>query len=206
VKDFCIEMYVRAATATISGMLLCVRYKKQFDYFLQRLYDSLISLITPRFYVFFDEYSMPFPAHNINLDRFLAAEPTLVYNVETSAFFPYLPNVSFADMLVKYKANPLPILSLEIIDNYGNSIRDLTGFVEDIRYIHVDNSSAPTVADIVAAWSVTNAIPIDRSRFRIRYFTEDGDELEVPLKETIQVPVTVPVQVPIPTSELDMVD
>ena len=186
-------MYVRAATYAISGVLLCSRYKKQFDFFLQRLYDAILYAMSPRFYVFFDEYSIPFPAHSVNLDATLSAKPNLVYNVEMSVFFPYLPNVSFADMLTKYKSNTLPILSLEIIDKNGTAVRDLTEFIENIRYIYVENHFAPTVSDIIAAWSVSNAIPIDRTLFRVRYITLEGDEVDSSLmdaSELAEEPVT----------------
>ena len=149
--------------------------------------------MSPRFYVFFDEYSIPFPAHSVNLDATLSAKPNLVYNVEMSVFFPYLPNVSFADMLTKYKSNTLPILSLEIIDKNGTAVRDLTEFIENIRYIYVENHFAPTVSDIIAAWSVSNAIPIDRTLFRVRYITLEGDEVDSSLmdaSELAEEPVT----------------
>ena len=176
-------MYFKAATCAISGMLLCVRYKKQFDSFLQRLYNCMNSLVNPIFYVFFDEYSMPFPAHSLNLDRTLAATPTLVYNADTSVFFPYFPNMSFAEVLAQHKPVALPILSLEIIDASGRCVRDLTGFIETVRYVHIVNYPAPAISDIIAIWSVTNSIPVDRDRFRIRYITTDGDEVDVPLTD-----------------------
>lgn len=177
-------MNAQIVTCALSGVLLCTRYRKQFDSFLQRLCASLNYLTTPMFYIFFDEYSMPFPAYSLHFDRLIGAEPTVVYNADASVFFPYHETLSFADILARYKAVPFPILSMEIVDSSKQCVRDITGFIETIRYIHIPNYAAPTISDIVAAWSVINSIPIDRDKFRVRYITVDGDELDVSLTDT----------------------
>ena len=127
---------------------------------------------------------MPFPAHSLILDRNIGPEPILVFNAETSLFFPYIPNTSFNEMLAQHRPIPLPILSLEIFEVDGDYVRDLSGFNENIRYISMEGHKPPVISDIVSAWIVTNMIPINRSRFRVRYLTDEGVERIVSLLDT----------------------
>ena len=176
--------YAPIATFIISSALLCVRSKSRIDSFLQRLSSCLNSLISPRFFLFFDEYSMPFPAHSLILDRNIGPEPILAFNADTLMFFPYIPEMSFNDIVAQHKPIALPILSLEIFEVDGDYVRDLSGFNENIRYIPTAGHKPPVISDVVSAWIVTNMVPIDRSRFRVRYITDEGVERIVSLLDT----------------------
>ena len=177
-------MYAQIASFIISSALLCVRSKTRLDSFLQRLLSCLNSLVAPRFFLFFDEYSMPFPAHSVILDKNASPEPILVFNADTLLFFPYIPNSSFNDMVAQHKPIALPILSLEIFEVDGDYVRDLSGFNENIRFVPMAGHKPPVISDVVSAWIVTNMIPIDRSKFRVRYITDEGVERVVSLLDT----------------------
>ena len=162
--------------------LVCYKHLKQkLDMGLKRLYESFLNLISPKFYIFFEEYSMPFPAFSLNMDSKLAAKATLVYNADEHIFFPYIPSKSYAEIVIYNSANPLSLLSMEILDENDMPIADLTDFIETLRYIYVQGMEVPTVSNVVAAWCVTNSIPLNRSRYSVRYITSVGDVVNASL-------------------------
>ena len=127
---------------------------------------------------------MPFQVYSLKREDPLVGEPTLVYDAEGNLFFPFHTEKTIADLLNEYTPQPLPILSMEIIDASSNSVRDLTGFIETLRYIHVPNYPAPTICDIIGAWAASNCVPIDRRKYEVRYITTDGDEIVASLTDT----------------------
>lgn len=177
-------MYANTVTYILSGILLCTRYRKKLHSFLQRIQDTINYFTTHRYYLFFEEYSMPFQVYSLKREDPLVGEPTLVYDAEGNLFFPFHTEKTIADLLNEYAPQSLPILSMEIIDASSNSVRDLTGFIETLRYIHVPNYPAPTICDIIGAWAASNSIPIDRRKYEVRYITTDGDEIVASLTNT----------------------
>jgi hypothetical protein len=146
---------------------------------LKHLYNSFVYLICPTFYIFFEEYSMPFPGFSLNMDRTLVATPTIVFNVNESVFFPYLPDKSFAEICIYNKPHKFPILSMEVVDGEGRCLRDLTDFVESLRYIHIADMESPSVSNIISIWCIIHAIPLNREMLFVRYITINGDEMTV---------------------------
>jgi len=177
-------MYTTVLASFLSALVICSRYRKRYDAFLQRL-NSMITYFTAiRYYVFYEEYSMPFLCFELNNDHPLTGQPTLIYDAESTLFFPYHTEKTITGLLDEYIPQPLPILSMEIIDESSNSAHDLTGFIETLRYVEVPNYPAPTICDIIGAWSASNSIPVDRTRFQVRYITSDGDEIIASLTST----------------------
>jgi hypothetical protein len=186
-------MYATTVPYILSGILLCTRYRKKLHSFLQRIQDTINYFTTHRYYLFFEEYSMPFQVYSLKRDDPLLGEATLVYDAENTLFFPFHTEKTIADLLNEYTPQPLPILSMEIIDASSNSVRDLTGFIETLRYVHVPNYPAPTICDIIGAWAASNCVPIDRRKYDVRYITTDGDEITVSLTDTSLLEAEVPV-------------
>jgi len=130
-------------------------------------------------YIFFEEYSMPFPLFSTILDTSIAAKPTVVFNADESVFLPYVPWKSFAEICIYNQKNKFPILSMEVIDGDERCVRDLTDFVEGLRYIYIPDMETPTVSNIISAWCIVHSIPLNREKLSVRYITINGDEVTV---------------------------
>jgi hypothetical protein len=66
---------------------------------------------------------------------------------------------------------------MEIIDDNERCVKDLTDFIEKLRYIHIPNMEVPTISNIIAAWCVTNSLPLNRKDYSVRYIRSNGDEI-----------------------------
>jgi hypothetical protein len=152
--------------------------------FVSRLHDFLKYFTMEQKYIFLNEYSMPFSEHSLRMNCSLSAPPVLVYNCNVCLFYPYIQNISLSNMLTTYKLMNLPILSLELINSDNRCVRDLTSFIENIKYVLVPNKCIPTILDIIALWSTMYSTPVDRSLIRVRYITDEGDERIVSVQDT----------------------
>jgi hypothetical protein len=168
----------------LTATVYCANIKGVVDAGLKRLYDTFLYLVSPRLYVFFEEYSMPFPAFSLSKEHKLMAKPVLVYNADEHVFFPYVPLKSYAEVLIYNKARPLPILSMEILDENKMPVNDLTDFVEKLRYVYMEDMETPSISNIISAWCLTHYLPLNRSRYTVRYIMSNGEEVNVSLIDT----------------------
>jgi hypothetical protein len=168
---------INIVSSLLTGITLYNQFKETAYMGLTRVYESLSHLISPKFYMFFEEYSMPLPMFSLNMDRNLIAKPLLIYNADEYIFFPYIPLKSYAEILIYNKKTPLSVLSMEIINADGTTLKDLTDFVEKLRYIYIPEMEVPTVSNIVAAWCITHSIPLNRSKLSVRYITSTGTQV-----------------------------
>ena len=150
--------------------------------------DQLCSLaFTPAYYIFFNGYYTPYMYSRTNPWASGSAEPTILYNYDTNVFFPYTVYHSMFDTNLMATAKHIPILSLDIIDSNDKVQYDLTDFIETMRYIQYDDSGLPTLAQIVAAWSLSSHIVLDYSRFSIRYINQYGDTIKALLDDASDI-------------------
>jgi len=147
----------------------------------KRVYEILSFIIAPRIYVFFEEYSLPFQLFSLKMERVLIAKPTIIYSADEFVFFPNIPFKTYAEILAYNKRIPLSILSMEILDENDIAVKDLTNFVEKLRYISLPSLEVPTISNIISAWCVTHCIPLNRNRFTVRYVRANGDEVKTSL-------------------------
>ena len=134
-------------------------------------------------YVFLDKYTLPFPAQSLQINQPHTPKVLLIYNYNTNVFYPYIPNMSLTKMLRTYDVRSLPILSLELIGEDNRTVRDLTTFIENVKYVFVSEVCVLTIMDVVALWSVITRTPVDRDRIRARYITEEGEERTVSVQD-----------------------
>ena len=174
-------MNITALKYVLTATVFCTNLKEFVDAGLKRAYETFLYLISPRLYVFFEEYSMPFPAFSLSNERNLLAKPTLIYNADEHVFFPYVPLKSYAEILIYNKATHLPILSMEILDRNEMPTKDLTDFVEKLRYIYIQGMETPTISNIISAWCIAHSTPLNRSNLSVRYIMSNGDEVKAPL-------------------------
>ena len=128
-------------------------------------------LFGSRVYIFFDNYSSPFPAHSVLSSSVFSATPSVMYNADTRCF--YLDDTTGI-------SKRLPILSLEIIDSDSEVVFDLTDYVETVRYY---GNSLPTISELVVAWSLGSWIVLDTTKYKARYITQTCDTVTVSISD-----------------------
>ena len=150
--------------------------------------DHMFTLaFSPAYYIFFEGYWTPYVYSRTNPWASASAAPTMLYNYDTNVFFPYTVYNSMFDNHLMSIAKAMPILSLDIIDAEDKVRYDLTDFIETMRYIQYDNSELPTLAQIVAVWSLSSHIVLDSNRFSIRYINQYGDTLFAALDDMTDI-------------------
>lgn len=128
-----------------------------------RVKAALHVLFGSRVYVFFNNYSSPFPAHLVLSSSVYSAKPCVMYNADTHCF--YLEDTTGI-------SKRLPILSLEIIHSDSEVAFDLTDYVETVRYY---DNSLPTISELVMGWSLDSCIVLDADKYKVRYITQTCD-------------------------------
>ena len=131
----------------------------------------------PTYYVFYEGYYAPYLYSKTNSWASGSAKATLFYNYDTNVFFPYTLTSRMLDSYLMTNARPLPILSLDIIDSDEKVHYDLTDYIEKMKFIQVDNLSGPSLAQIVATWTLGSHIVLDATRFSVRYINDYGDTI-----------------------------
>jgi hypothetical protein len=129
------------------------------------------------YYVFYDGYYAPYLYSKTNSWATGSAKATLFYNYDTNVFFPYTLSSRMLDTYLMSNARSLPILSLDIIDSDEKVHYDLTDYIEKMKFIQVENSSGPSLAQIVATWTLASHIVLDSTRFSVRYINDYGDTI-----------------------------
>ena len=149
--------------------------------YLRRVYSVIEQLTRPNIYVFLENYPQPFPARFLSLENSHTAVPELLYDADTNIFFPYNTDFSYKNLIEEYKPERLPILSIEILDKDSTVIFDLTDFIDKIRYVNVSGVDAPELSEIISAWSIESYIILNKTKYIVRYISNDGEMCEVPL-------------------------
>jgi hypothetical protein len=129
----------------------------------------------PTYYVFYEGYYTPYLYSKTNPWASGSANASIMYNYDTNTFFPYSLTTRMLDTYMMPSARTLPVLSLEIITSDDTVQYDLTDYIETMKYIQSDNSPVPTIAQIVATWSLVSHIVLDSKRFSVRYINDYGD-------------------------------
>jgi hypothetical protein len=130
---------------------------------------------SPTYYVFYEGYYTPYLYSKTNPWASGSANASIMYNYDTNTFFPYSLTTRMLDTYMMPSARTLPVLSLEIITSDDTVQYDLTDYIETMKYIQSDNSPVPTIAQIVATWSLVSHIVLDSKRFSVRYINDYGD-------------------------------
>jgi hypothetical protein len=81
-------------------------------------------------------------------------------------------------------SHPLPALSIEIVEN-DRVIYDLTDWAEKVRVLtESEGRRTPSVAQILAAWTLSSGIVLDAPRFTVRLMNEQADTVETSCTDT----------------------
>ncbi len=148
--------------------------------FFRRISNAFDALFSPTYFLFYEGSYQPYVYHLMNPLASGSAHPVLMYNADTQLFFPWVDGYSFKE-LQSDPTSCLPILSLEIVDRKnGKAYYDLTDFVEKVRFVHVANSTDPTVWHVISAWSLSSGIVPCHDSYTVRWIDGNGKTIEVP--------------------------
>lgn len=155
-------------------MLLSL-YNTVFDYTeawfakLTTFWNAFWSACRPKRHVFFEGICSPYEVSAVNVGAASSALPLWSYEDRTFTQWRTLGGPT----------QSLPILSLTISDE-ERELHDLTDFVESIR---VSNTGEifPSIAHILAAWSLSSKIVLDPSTYTVNIITTAADILTFPV-------------------------
>ncbi len=139
-------------------------------------------LFQPSFYVFFEGNITPYPLRKVNTWASGSAAAEFLYCEDTKTFIPWLPGSKSTDETIyKYggldemKLKCLPILSMELVDESGDVVYDVTDFLESVRFCEAPGLPTPNLFHIMAAWSISSHIVPNYDKYILRYINADGD-------------------------------
>ena len=151
--------------------------------YLRRIYSIIEQASKPNIYLFLENYPQPFPARLLDLDSPHTAPPELVYNADSTTFYPYKKDSTYETMIQEHKPKRLPVLSIEILDGESNVIFDLTDFIDRVRFINISGTDIPNISEIISAWSIESYVVLNKNNYNVRYIMNDGEMYELPLNE-----------------------
>ena len=148
------------------------------------LYNKLQQVLSKKQYVFFQYISSPYNILDVNITTSSCAPPLWYYIPENKAFISCSLVASIEDTLKSAKrGSPLPILSMEVVEN-DQLVFDLTDFLSSIIVYPSTHNKCPSVAHILSAWALSSKIILDRERsFVVRLIDVNAKEYETDVCE-----------------------
>lgn len=156
--------------------------------------SAVTGVFQPRFYVLFGSRAGIYPVNTVNTTATRGATPTWIYCPTEHLLCEWAGDVNSSVHTLYRIINPLPILSLELVDTEAKRVEyDLTDFVEKVRVQttrRLDDSvgSEVSVSDILDIWSVHSSI-VPSSTLKVRVMTTSAEQVTTdiydarPLKE-----------------------
>ena len=130
-----------------------------------KLNTSFNLLMKDSIYTFLNDSVYPYD-NNYNIDK-----PALMYNMDKKLFY----NSSSLLQLELGTPLPIPILSLEITDKNGETLYDLTDFIESMRYIKLSDSyTKPSIGHIISVWQLHSKTILDTSQVCVIYINNSS--------------------------------
>jgi len=142
--------------------------------FLGRTVNAAKTIVGPQLYYCFYGYPIPLSIIYFDSTSYCSARYEWIYDAVSKYF--YCPEEG---VIRKGKrGSTLPILGMEILDD-EKVVYDLTEFIEDIRIFHRNNETAPSIAHLLGAWSLSSGIILNMEcDYKVRVMTVDADILE----------------------------
>jgi hypothetical protein len=138
-------------------------------------------LLGPKEYLFFYEYNVPCLRSTVNVEASGSAKVEWIYDADKRVFYQY-------DYANKYREHPsrLPVLSIEVIEN-NKVLYDLTDFLDTLRFVSCGDS-APSIEQLIGAWSLSSGIILDTTRnFELRFLCTEANMHVTHLRNTSSV-------------------
>jgi hypothetical protein len=185
--------------------------------FTLKVFNATMTIFHPDTVIFFEKNAAPFNPLKLSYGATGAARVAWGYNLDKLLFVEWCGTYYNTFFGAQGHIHPLPVLSIEIIPSPTENDRvhyDLTDWAEKVRIETADAvRHTPTVAQILAAWSLSSGIVLDPSRFRVRLMNEQADTYEASVTDERPISFVMPCEVefvdraPAPEpSEMETVD
>ena len=158
----------------------------------KRTYGALCDMCYPPTYLFFPGNEVPYQYRLVNVDAAGSAKPEWSYVPETNQFVEW-PFLDAADTKL---SDPLPILSMEIIDAEERVLYDLTDFIEKVK-VYTDKfyGASPCIAHIIGAWALSSGVVLDHVLdLKVRFINTSADTRLLSIYDTDSEYVTQEIQ------------
>jgi hypothetical protein len=145
---------------------------KNISKFIEKVKFGYETAFIPRVYAFCKGYAQPvLVTRSTNM-----GQCELFYDVNQSLFY---------SKRLGSKPYSLPILSIEIIDTNGETVYDLTNYIENMKFIDV--SRRPSIAAVVMIWATLTNNFLDPEVHKVRYIDMSGDECIVSFSDSYEL-------------------
>lgn len=146
--------------------------------FYNKLYIGVQYAFIEKVYYIFEFLPTPVLISSVNISAESSAVPEWYYLPDSNTFLEWEQGTPLS-VLKQSEPLELPILSMEILED-DIVIFDLTNFIETMKVHTVQSEFFPSVAHILAAWSISSAVILDATReFKVRMITTKADTKEV---------------------------
>ena len=169
-----------------STLLLLLRLYSSFDDYVSKginlsytVYKNLVEAFSQKTYVFFDCITSPYNLSHVNISASSSAVPHWYYLPDQNTFVGWKLDTTIESIMnSENKGVPLPVLSMEVVEN-DRVVYDLTDFSQSIKVYPRIEGVFPSPAHILGAWSFSSGIVLDRNRdFILRILDTNAEEKE----------------------------
>jgi len=145
--------------------------------FATKLYRGVKETFSPKIYYLFECLPAAYLTTSVNIAASSSAVPDWYYLAETKTFVEW-EHFTPISSLMRINSLQLPVLSMEIVEE-GAVVYDLTEFIENIKIHTLGDEFFPSIAHILAAWSISSGIVLDNTReFTIRMIDTQANTIE----------------------------
>ena len=139
------------------------------------LYKGVRDLYSEKTYVLFDRIASPYLLTRVNTGAPTSALPKWYYDPVNFTFVEWKVGSAMKEIMHNSACvHTLPILSMEVVDR-GRPAHDLTDFLDKVNVYSDDQEVSPSIAHILAAWSLSSEIVLDVTRnLNVRLLTSTG--------------------------------
>jgi hypothetical protein len=172
-------MWILGAYNTISYII------DKFIFGTKKVFCALQDAFTPKTYILFSGRPNAYLENAISVDASTSAKPQWLYTPENGRFVEYADGCSTQFLeKISPSVHTLPVLSMEIVED-SKVVYDLTDFAETIRvYNATSDTSSPSVAHIMSAWSASSGIVLTPTRpFKLRLVDTAANTVETAIDE-----------------------
>lgn len=149
-----------------------------------QIYNKIVETFSPKTYVFFDCITSPYNLSHVNISASSSAVPQWYYLPDDNTFVGWELGTTIESIMNRGgKPKPLPVLSMEILEN-DRVIYDLTDFSQSIKVYPQIDGVFPSAAHILGAWSLSSRIILDRNRdFVVHILDTNAEQKETEISD-----------------------
>jgi len=143
------------------------------------VYSTLDQAFRVKTHILFDGISAPYDKALVNVIA-SSAKPLWFYQGDSQTFIEWSRQFESIDDAKQLPAKTLPILSMAVVDA-DEVLHDLTDFLDTVT-VHHSEGKFPSIAHILAAWTLSSGIVLDTQRpYFANMITSTANTIAVPI-------------------------